>query len=87
MLVELENSGLIKSRTVSRGRYGYGREYRLEMPLEIVGPATSKDWWNKILAEKQGKEEKERLIRVLDKIGSGINRRRWHMHRLLSYNV
>jgi archaeal cell division control protein 6 len=31
LLVELENTGLVVSRTLSRGRHGYGTEYRLDI--------------------------------------------------------
>jgi cell division control protein 6 len=58
---ELENAGLAVSRTGSKGRHGYGREYRLTVPPEIVGSKCLPDWW-KILVEQKRKHE-ERMER------------------------
>lgn len=51
LLIEIENSGLVVSRTISRGRYGFGREYRLVIAPKLVGPLISKDWWEKTKSE------------------------------------
>lgn len=48
ILTEMENTGLVKSQTSSRGRYGYGTEYKLVMPPEMVGNAVSKEWWQDV---------------------------------------
>lgn len=45
LLVELVNTGLLSSRNVSRGRKGYGTEYTLLMPLDLVGSAIGEKWW------------------------------------------
>ena len=45
LLVELVNTGLLSSRNVSRGRKGYGTEYTLLMPLDLVGSAIGERWW------------------------------------------
>ena len=44
--MEIENSGLVKSKTISRGRYGYGNEYKLKALPDLVGPLISEEWWN-----------------------------------------
>jgi archaeal cell division control protein 6 len=46
LLVEIENSGLVESRTISRGRYGYGNEYKLRTSPDLIGPIVSEEWWN-----------------------------------------
>ena len=47
LLKEIENSGLANSRTISRGRYGFGREYRLVMHPNQIGPLIDKEWWER----------------------------------------
>lgn len=58
LLVELENVGLAVSRAGSKGRHGYGRQYRLAVPPEAVGTAAFAEWW-KILVEQKRKHEDE----------------------------
>ncbi|AIF82085.1 orc1/cdc6 family replication initiation protein [Candidatus Nitrososphaera evergladensis SR1] len=53
---ELESAGLAVSRTGSKGRHGYGREYKLTLPPEVVGSKCLPDWW-KILVEQKKKHE------------------------------
>ena len=48
ILTEMENTGLVQSQTSSRGRHGYGTQYKLAMPPEMVGRAISKEWWQGI---------------------------------------
>jgi cell division control protein 6 len=43
-LGELENLGLAVSRAVSRGRHGYGRQYRLTVQPDIVGGCFAGFW-------------------------------------------
>lgn len=52
-LVELENSGLLVSRAYSKGRYGYGKEYKLKLSPEMVGPKVSEKWWKSVISQKQ----------------------------------
>jgi archaeal cell division control protein 6 len=37
LLVELENTGLVKSQTVSKGRHGYGTQYKLAVSSDMIG--------------------------------------------------
>lgn len=53
LLKDLENTGLVTSRAGSRGRYGYGREYKLAAPPEIIGPYCLLGWWGKVEGHKQ----------------------------------
>ena len=53
LLVELENMGLVTTRTTSRGRRGYGTEYRLKFSPQMVGPFVGKEWWEDVVAKKE----------------------------------
>jgi len=48
-LVDLKNSGLIESKTLSRGRGGYGTLYTLCFPPELIGPHIGAKWWEDVL--------------------------------------
>jgi archaeal cell division control protein 6 len=53
LLTELENMGLVVSHTSSKGRHGYGTQYKLVVSPEIVGKICgSSEWWNNILERK-----------------------------------
>jgi len=52
LLVEIENSGLVDSRTISKGRHGYGNEYKLKLSPNLVGPNVDEKWWKGILERK-----------------------------------
>ena len=52
LLVELENTGLVISRTISRGRHGYGTEYRLKVSPDIVAPIVDAERWNELVKIK-----------------------------------
>lgn len=65
LLVELVNTGLLSSRTISRGRKGYGTEYILLMPLDLVGLAVDESWWQKQLENKKTDEILEELKKKL----------------------
>jgi len=49
LLVELENTGVVTSRTLSRGRHGYGTEYKLRISPDMVGPSINKEWWERLV--------------------------------------
>lgn len=63
LLVELEDTGLVVSKNVSKGRYGYSTKYKLTMPPELVGPLIGKDWWEAVLAQKKSIEELNELAK------------------------
>ncbi len=52
LLTELENTGLVLSQTSSKGRHGYGTQYKLVISPEMVGQAISEKWWNGLVAAK-----------------------------------
>lgn len=52
LLVELKNTGLVASQTLSRGRHGYGTEYKLKLSPDMVGPSIGKEWWESQVKNK-----------------------------------
>ena len=62
LLVEVENSGLVVSRTISRGRQGYGNEYKLKLSPDLVGPYVSGEkWWEFTVKQKEMQDITEEL--------------------------
>ena len=61
LLVELENSGLLVSRAYSRGRNGYGKEYKLKISPELVGPSIDKEWFDSILSIRASHDRRKRM--------------------------
>jgi archaeal cell division control protein 6 len=53
LLTELENMGLVISHTSSKGRQGYGTEYKLVVPPEVIGKVCFPDWWTDIVYRKK----------------------------------
>jgi len=56
LLTELENTGLTVSHTASKGRQGYGTQYKLTLSPEIVGNACFPDFWKKLEESKKQHE-------------------------------
>jgi len=52
MLVELVNSGIAVSQTISKGRRGYGSQFKLTVDPEIIGISCFSDWWTSIVKAK-----------------------------------
>lgn len=52
LLTELENTGLVVSQTSSKGRHGYGTQYKLVVSPEMVGKAAFPEWWNGVVKAK-----------------------------------
>ena len=50
--IEQKNSGLVVSRAYSRGRNGYGKEYKLTVSPDLVGPAVDKVYFDSLLEQK-----------------------------------
>jgi cell division control protein 6 len=53
LLTELENMGLVVSHTSSKGRHGYGTQYKLIVSPEIVGKTCFPDWWMETVRKKK----------------------------------
>ncbi len=52
LLTELENMGLVISHTSSKGRHGYGTQYKLAIPPETIGKVCFPDWWSDLVRRK-----------------------------------
>jgi cell division control protein 6 len=52
LLTELENMGLVTSHTSSKGRKGYGTEYKLVVPPDVIGKVCFPDWWSDLVQRK-----------------------------------
>jgi cell division control protein 6 len=52
LLTELENMGLVTSHTSSKGRHGYGTQYKLVVPSEAIGKVCFPDWWSDLVQRK-----------------------------------
>jgi cell division control protein 6 len=60
LLTELENMGLVISHTSSKGRHGYGTQYKLVVSPEIVGKICgSPEWWSNIVQRKTQHDKDE----------------------------
>ena len=57
LLTELVNTGLATSQTLSKGRHGYGTQYRLNVSPDVVGMTCFPDWWKKLVEEKKSDDE------------------------------
>jgi cell division control protein 6 len=60
-LTELENMGLVVSHTSSKGRHGYGTQYKLVVSPEIVGMVCFPGWWMETIRKKKQHETNEEL--------------------------
>src|ERR671915_1677392 len=52
LLTELENMGFVTSHTSSKGRHGYGTQYKLVVPPEAIGKVCFPDWWSDLVQRK-----------------------------------
>jgi cell division control protein 6 len=52
LLTELENMGLVTSHTSSKGRHGYGTQFKLVVPPEAIGKVCFPDWWSDLVQRK-----------------------------------
>lgn len=57
ILVDIKNTGLASSQTRSNGRYGFGTQYCLLVPPQMVGPLISEEWWEKVESRKESLEQ------------------------------
>ena len=62
LLVEIENSGLVDSKTISKGRHGYGNEYKLKLSPKLVGPYVDEKWWKSIMEQKTIRDRAEQSL-------------------------
>ena len=65
LLTELENMGLVISHTSSKGRHGYGTQYKLVVPPETVGKVCFPDWWSDLVHRKKQHDMEEETASIL----------------------
>jgi len=53
LLKDLENTGLIASKTGSKGRKGYSSEFQLIIDPEIIGEIIDKQWWKENVVKRK----------------------------------
>ena len=58
LLNDLENSGLLVSKTGSKGHKGYKSEYSLVVDPEIVGDLIAKKWWDENVVKPKASMDK-----------------------------
>lgn len=62
LLTELENMGIVITHTGSKGRHGYGTQYKLVVPPELIGKVCfHPDWWNNLVYRKKGHDRDQDL--------------------------
>ena len=74
ILVELENSGLLFSRAYSRGRNGYGKEYKLNMSPDLVGPTIGKEWFESVIKARDANDELKNIQKMMKSRNRGWSR-------------
>lgn len=65
--MELENTGLAVSLTSSKGRHGYGTQYKLTVSPEMAGKICFPERWKKLVEIKteHDSEEQQRKIQKI----------------------
>jgi cell division control protein 6 len=64
LLTELENMGLVISHTISKGRHGYGTQYKLVVPPEAIGKVCFPDWWSTQVQRKKEHDMEEETASI-----------------------
>ncbi len=73
----MPKSQLVVSRAYSIGRQGYGKEYKLKVSPDLVGPVISKDWFDFLVEQKTRTDEAKNILKELKKSGFGRRRSRF----------
>ena len=60
MLVELVNSGIAISQTISKGRHGYGSQFKITADPTLIGNSCFSDWWASIVKAKISHEARKK---------------------------
>jgi len=69
LLVELENTGILVSRAYSRGRGGYGKEYKLKVDPSLIGPSVNKEYYDSLVQKKTQLDEIKELQKSMKSRG------------------
>ncbi|HEU5487906.1 MAG TPA: AAA family ATPase [Candidatus Nitrosotalea sp.] len=78
ILREMEDMGLVMSQISSRGRQGYGKQYKLEMPLHVVGRKLNANWWYGLL---EAEKIHNRMMKYMKKTGDLTEKQKNRMER------
>jgi cell division control protein 6 len=73
LLVELENTGILVSRAYSRGRNGYGKEYKLKVDPSLVGPSVGEEFYDSLVQKKTSLDEIKELQKSMKSRGKFEN--------------
>ncbi|MBT8173725.1 MAG: AAA family ATPase [Nitrosopumilus sp.] len=71
MLVELVNSGIAVSKTESKGRHGYGSQFKLTVDPDLIGHSCFTDWWTSVVESKKKKDDALRSVEALKSMSFG----------------
>jgi cell division control protein 6 len=75
LLTELENTGLVVSQNISKGRHGYGSHYRLTVSPETVGMTCFPEWWKSVVQSKETNDKIKELTSSFKSLSFGRRRR------------
>jgi cell division control protein 6 len=64
LLKDLENTGLVESKTGSKGQKGYSSEFQLIIDPTVIGEIIDKKWWDKVVVEPKKNFDKINSINV-----------------------
>lgn len=68
LLTKLENTGLVISQTSSKGRHGFGTQYKLIVPPDTVGNVIDQEWWKSVVKAKLEHDEKIKREKMMPKV-------------------
>ena len=57
LLKDLDNTGIVESVTQSKGRQGYGSEFKLCVLPETIGNICAKKWWDENVVKKKKQQQ------------------------------
>lgn len=69
LLMDLKNTGILESHTGSKGRGGYGTQFKPTVAPEIIGRTCFSDWWESVVKSKEFIHETEKLRSIYTKRG------------------
>ncbi|MDF2430367.1 MAG: hypothetical protein OPY05_07245 [Nitrosopumilus sp.] len=71
LLKDLENTGILVSRAYSRGRGGYGKEYKLKVDPGVVGPSVSEGFYDSQVKRRAEIDSLKEYQKSMKSLGRG----------------
>jgi len=68
MLIELVNSGIAVSQTISKGRHGYGSQFKLTVDPMLIGNSCFSEWWMNLVRTKASHETRKKSQNILSSL-------------------